>query len=256
MDLEVVSVGSTSAQFTWTAPGADSGNFTESVSSYDFRMATSAITVLNWNSKISVSGLPAPGQPVTKETFTLAGLSPSTAYYFAVRGADSFNVLSQYFNMVATTTLASGNPGVSGVSFYPKMDGIANPASKNFTITLYNAGTASQAYQFTGTTDSNGKISLPTSASVPAGNYDILVYSQYYLRKKLLNYNLSSNANINLPTLPTGDLNGDNTINSLDWSVMRPNWFTSNSQSDLNKDGLVNSIDRSYLVKNWMISGD
>lgn len=254
MDLEVVSVGSSSAQFKWTAPGADS--MIEPATNYDFRMATSSITLATWNSKTRISNTPTPSNPGTQETFTLTGLVPSTAYYFAVRGVDSFNVLSQYFNIVATTTLVSGGAGVSGVSFYPKTEGIATPTNKSFTITLYNAGTVSQAYQFTGTTDSNGKISLPTSASVPAGNYDILVYSQYYLRKKMLNYSLSSSAMVNLPTISTGDLNGDNTINSLDWSVMRPNWFTSNSQSDLNKDGLVNSIDRSYLVKNWMTSGD
>ena len=254
MDLEAVNVGSSSAQFKWTAPGAD--GLVEPATSYDFRMATSSITLATWGTKARVLGTPTPGQPGTQETFTLTGLTPSTAYYFAIRGVDSLGVLSQFFNIVATTTLASGNPGITGVSFYPKIDGIAIPANRNFTITLYNAGTASQAYQFTGTADSNGKINLPTSASVQAGNYDILIYSQYYLKKKLLNYNLSSNANVNLPVLPTGDLNGDNTINSLDWSVMRPNWFTSNSQSDLNKDGLVNSIDRSYLIKNWMVSGD
>lgn len=254
MDLEAVSVGGSSVQFKWTAPGAD--GMVEPATSYDFRVATSSITSATWNSKTKVSGTPTPSNPGTQETFTLTGLAPSTAYNFAVRGVDSFGVLSQYFNIAATTTLASGGAGVSSVSFYPKTEGTATPVNMSFTITLYNTGTSNQAYQFTGTTDSSGKISLPTSAIVSAGNYDILVYSQYYLRKKMLNYSLSSSAAINLPVLPTGDLNGDNTINSLDWSVMRPNWFTSNSQSDLNKDGLVNSIDRSYLVKNWMILGD
>src|SRR3989344_8815389 len=227
MDLEAVNVGSSSAQFKWTAPGAD--GLVEPATSYDFRMSTSSITLATWGTKARVLGTPTPGQPGTQETFTLAGLTPSTAYYFAIRGVDSLGVLSQFFNIVATTTLASGNLGVTDVSFYPKIDGIAIPANRNFTVTLYNAGTVSQAYQFTGTADSNGKINLPTSANVQAGNYDILIYSQYYLKKKLLNYNLSSNANVNLPVLPTGDLN---------------------------KDGLVNSIDRSYLIKNWMVSGD
>lgn len=254
MDLEAINVGSNSMQFKWTAPGAD--NMVEPATSYDFRMATSSITLANWNSKVKISNTSAPGNPGAQETLALSSLSPSTAYYFAVRGVDSFNVLSQYFSIVATTTLASGGTGVSNVLFYPKLEGIATPSAINFTITLYNAGTTNQVYQFSSITDSNGKISLPTMANVPAGNYDILIYSQYCLKKKLLNYSLSSDANIILPILPAGDLNNDNIINSLDWSAMRPNWFTSNNQSDLNKDGIVNSIDRSYLAKNWMQSGN
>jgi hypothetical protein len=48
-----------------------------------------------------------------------------------------------------------------------------------------------------------------------------------------------------------GDLNRDNTVNSLDWSSMNSAWFTSDTTADINKDGLVNSIDFGILNKNW-----
>jgi hypothetical protein len=48
-----------------------------------------------------------------------------------------------------------------------------------------------------------------------------------------------------------GDLNFDLIVNSLDWSVMNGQWFTSTAQSDLNKDSFVNSFDFGILNKNW-----
>jgi len=48
-----------------------------------------------------------------------------------------------------------------------------------------------------------------------------------------------------------GDINSDGTVNSLDWSIMSSQWFTSNTQSDLNTDGIVNSIDFSLMNGNW-----
>lgn len=253
IDLKSAAVSSSSIQFSWTAPGAD--GYFEPASSYDFRMATSEFNLSTWTSQTRVFGLSIPAEPGTIETFTLSGLSPSVSYYFAVRGADSFGNLSQSFNLLNITTLASGTVNVSNVSFYPKIEGVNIPSGVNFTVTFYQPNSSTQVYQFTGATDSSGKLALPASASLQGGNYDILVFSQYYLKKKLLNYNLATDAIVNLPVLPAGDLNGDNIINSLDWSVMRPSWFLSSGVSDINKDGIVNSIDRSFLSKNWLQSG-
>jgi hypothetical protein len=51
-------------------------------------------------------------------------------------------------------------------------------------------------------------------------------------------------------TLP-GDLNNDNIVNSLDWSLMNAAWFTSDPTADLNRDGQVNSVDFSVINDNW-----
>ena len=48
-----------------------------------------------------------------------------------------------------------------------------------------------------------------------------------------------------------GDINGDSTVNSLDWSIMNARWGTSDSAADLNHDGIVNSLDFSILNQNW-----
>lgn len=256
MDLQAVSVGSSSIQFSWTAPGADSGDFTESVSSYDFRQASSPITYLNWNSQVKINSVSAPSQPIMKETFTLTGLSPNTTYYFSVRGVDSFGVLSQFSNAVQVTTLASSVSNVSNVTFVSHLEGIVMPAQVNFNISFFNVGSGVRIAEFTATADSSGNVALPGSVSLSPGAYDILVSSPNYLRKKLGNYNLASGATVNLPILPAGDFDGNNLVNSLDSSFMTTRWFTNNATADINKDGLVNSIDLSFVTKNWFKAGD
>jgi hypothetical protein len=54
------------------------------------------------------------------------------------------------------------------------------------------------------------------------------------------------------PTPLAGDLNGDRTVNSIDFSIMNSAWLTNNATSDLNKDGTVNSLDFSIMNGNWL----
>jgi hypothetical protein len=53
------------------------------------------------------------------------------------------------------------------------------------------------------------------------------------------------------PTL-IGDLNLDRIVNSLDYSLLKLRWLTSDPAADLNDDGIVNSIDYSLLKQNWL----
>ncbi|MEK7493745.1 MAG: dockerin type I domain-containing protein [Patescibacteria group bacterium] len=254
LDLAVVGVGSSSIQLTWSAVGAD--GYVEPATAYDMRIAQYSFTMGAWNSLTRVSSTPVPGQPGIQESFVVTGLSPATIYYIAVRGVDSFGTISMAYNIVTATTASAGPTSVSNVLFSPRLESAPTPSGKSFTITLYNAGTATTAATFTGLADVNGRVALPGTVSLPAGLYDIMVSSQGYLRKKLFEYNVSSNAIIMLPMLPVGDINNDNIINSLDWSVMSGRWFSNDTTADINKDGIVNSIDWSYLSKNWFVTGD
>jgi hypothetical protein len=73
---------------------------------------------------------------------------------------------------------------------------------------------------------------------------------------RLISQDLSVNTVYSFSQLLTGDINQDNIINSIDYSQLNTNWFTSNAATDLNKDGLVNSIDYSYMNKNWLVTGE
>lgn len=52
------------------------------------------------------------------------------------------------------------------------------------------------------------------------------------------------------PNLP-GDLNGDNTVNVTDLSILLTNYGTSSSTADVNSDGTVNVLDMSILLSNY-----
>ena len=53
----------------------------------------------------------------------------------------------------------------------------------------------------------------------------------------------------------SADLNGDGTVNSLDWSIMNAAWLSANASADLNSDGVVNSFDWSIMNSKWGTSG-
>jgi hypothetical protein len=50
---------------------------------------------------------------------------------------------------------------------------------------------------------------------------------------------------------PVGDVNGDNTVNVSDLSLLLANWGKTTAADDLNKDGTVNIFDLSLLLSNW-----
>src|SRR3989344_8506054 len=130
--------GSNSVQLTWTAPGAD--GYSEPATAYDMRLATFKFTSAQWSSLTRVTSVPVPNNvPGSQESFTLSGLNPNTTYYVAVRGADSFNVLSQVFNIVDFTTASTGPTTVSNVTFVTQLEGVVIPAAKSFTMAFYNA---------------------------------------------------------------------------------------------------------------------
>ena len=52
------------------------------------------------------------------------------------------------------------------------------------------------------------------------------------------------------PTL-SADLNNDDTVNSLDWSIMNNAWNTNDATADINNDGIVNTIDWSIMNSEW-----
>ena len=56
--------------------------------------------------------------------------------------------------------------------------------------------------------------------------------------------------------LRAGDLNGSNSINVLDYSILKVNWFTANPAADVNGDGVVNTLDYALMKANWFAVGD
>src|SRR6185369_1557190 len=67
----------------WTAPGDDGASGT--VTRYELRYATAAISDASFPSATPVTTAPAPAAGGTAQGVTVTGLAPSTTYYFALR---------------------------------------------------------------------------------------------------------------------------------------------------------------------------
>lgn len=91
----------TTAFLVWEAPeDAVWGQ----VSAYDIRYSTSAIDdETDWDAATQATGEPTPSTPVTEDSFTLIDLSPSTAYYVAIKSQDASGNWSAFAVATGTT---------------------------------------------------------------------------------------------------------------------------------------------------------
>lgn len=95
---------------------------------------------------------------------------------------------------------------------------------------------------------------------VPVGTTAISAKTAWSLRKKAaVTFSQEGDGSAlftGLDKLKSGDLNGDNVINTLDYSMLRNHWFTANPVADLNGDGAVNNRDYLIMQENFYQVGD
>ncbi|MBD3163354.1 MAG: T9SS type A sorting domain-containing protein [Candidatus Eisenbacteria bacterium] len=91
---------------TWTAVGDDGGQ--GQASAYDLRYDTEPITAQSWAAATHVNGEPPPKQAGQTEEIDVAGLSPETTYYFALKVADEVPNWSELSNVAEGTTDTGG----------------------------------------------------------------------------------------------------------------------------------------------------
>ncbi len=101
-NLAVVSVTSSSATLTWTAPGDDGTIGT--ATTYDVRYGTAPITAGNWASATLATGEPVPVAAGSPQSFAVTGLNSDTTYYFALKTSDEANNISPLSNVASGTT--------------------------------------------------------------------------------------------------------------------------------------------------------
>jgi hypothetical protein len=103
-----------------------------------------------------------------------------------------------------------------------------------------------------------GGVATYTLPDVPAGTTGISAKTAWNLRRKLA-VSGAEPTGVNFTgasKLLGGDLDGSNSVNILDYSVLKLNWFGSAPQADINGDGTVNVNDYSLLRLNWFKIGD
>jgi len=126
-------------------------------------------------------------------------------------------------------------------------------ATKSWTLTLgFAAGVASYAL-----------------TDVPDGTTGISAKAAWNLREKLAVMLADGQATADFLSdgtagwsdstdhyLRGGDLNGSNSINVLDYSILKVKWLTADPQADVDGNGVVNTDDYNLMKRNWFKVGD
>ncbi len=95
-----------------------------------------------------------------------------------------------------------------------------------------------------------------TLTDVPANTARLSAKTAWALRKRVdVTLDASGQAVANVAML-SGDVNGTNSINVLDYSVLKLNWNSPNALADVNGDGQVQLLDYSLMKANWFQVGD
>lgn len=104
--------------------------------------------------------------------------------------------------------------------------------------------------------DASGNYTVSFSATDPQ-LVDIRVMVTGYLSSNLANVDTTVNSTsaLSVPQLAAGDLNGDDVVNSLDYSLLNSHYLQNYATADINKDGLVNSLDFAVLKNNFNKTG-
>ncbi len=102
--------------------------------------------------------------------------------------------------------------------------------------------------------DESGRFSL---TGLMPGTCDIVVKNTHTLGNIRRGHTLVLGVNaIDMGELVEGDVNGDNCVNILDFSVLRIVFLSSDARADFNEDGIVNISDFSLLATNFARCGD
>jgi len=121
--------------------------------------------------------------------------------------------------------------------------------------------TGGTAKSWTLTLSFSGGAASYTLTDIPAGTTGISAKTAWNLRQKLA-VTLDGDGQVTgvnftgADKLLGGDLNGDNFVNILDYSVLKNNWYTTNPVADINGDGQVQTQDYSLLRSNFFKRGD
>ncbi len=127
------------------------------------------------------------------------------------------------------------------------------------TLQFYKPGETTPVATFNVTSDANGEFVIEP---LDAGNYVVTVKNSRTLQAAIaVTIRLSETTTANFGTLPQGDINNDNEVSMLDFSLLAEAFHTDegntryNSQADFNADRLISILDFSFLSENMNRKG-
>ena len=224
-------------------------------------------TVDNTTGRIFFSGIIVPGGTGYTGTGVLATITfkalkvatTQVAFDFTLGSTVDTNVTSK---STATDVLASVVNGSYNIvpqdvptSISLNLQGRTNHSATGVSLKVYETGTENLVFEKNNiTTDASGSANF-TITGVSSGNYDFRIKVGNFLTETITNYSLTIPLSLNFVTLKGGDLNDDNIVNSLDFSILTGKWGLSDAVADINQDGIVNTVDFAILNSNWFVSG-
>jgi hypothetical protein len=227
---------------------------TVSLSASPSSISSGGSSTLTWNSANATSCTASgawSGSKATSGSQSTGALSSTSTYNLACTGAGGSTSAS------TTVTVTGGGSDTTPPSV-PTGLGVSSKTQTSISIAwqastdnvgvagyhLYNganllASTTNLNYTFSGLTCNTTYSNLGLQAYDAAGNTSSLAQA------------IVDPTTTNTCTTKPGDLNGDNTVNILDLSILLSNYATTNSVADINKDGTVNILDLSILLSNY-----
>ena len=184
-------------------------------------------------------------------------LSANTAYSYRVSAVDNAGNVSSQSSAVSATTPIFSLSVQRRIVLVPEGAPSSGRDVSGTVEFLDPSNLGNKLYQASITTDTLGRHTV----DVPAGLLPTVAMRAVvsgYLSKIQSGVDLRNTTvlDVSFPTLPAGDFNDDQLINSLDFSYMNGKWSTSDALADLNRDSSVNSLDFAFLSNNWLQSGE
>lgn len=131
---------------------------------------------------------------------------------------------------------------------------------RSLDVDVYEAGTNNSIGSYSATISAEGTFEIEVTEF---GTYDIYVKVEGYLATSISDTEVAVGLNIlDFGSIQAGDLNGDNGVNIIDFSILNGAFGTSSGDSnfnpiaDLNCDGGVNIVDVSILNGGFGMTGD
>jgi len=255
-----------SVNFTVRANAAPTAGADSYAVTYQTPLTVSAPGVLGNDSDSNGDSITA--QIVANGTKGTAVLNANGSFTYTpnagATGADSFTYRATdglLLSGITTVSLNISSPQtISGTITLNELT--VSPAGRQVEVNVRNVGSTTSLLSQMVTLDASGNYSFVPSSALPAGNYDITFQGSHWLRKLKGNVAITAGSNSVSASLLNGDVNGDNSVDLLDYFALSDAYGSSlgdptfDAGADLNGDDSVDLLDYFILSDNYGLVGD
>jgi len=266
--IEITSAQQSSLELIGTSNVAIQGvvNITVTASDNCILVAVPTVTVTPQGGSAGPAGFVNESPTGTfNYTWTVTSSTPNGTATINASVSDGTNTS----NAVARTFVINKSQITGTVSFSTKRGTGSTPSPDNYSfdrvVTLVatdSGGTVLASWTLTVTFTNNPATQVATGTytltHVPSGTAALSAKTNWHLRQKQTVTFPPDDQGVAAFMLLGGDLDGSNTINVLDYSILKASFNTGgpNNPGNINGDGVTNLLDYSFIQNNWFRGGD